>query len=245
MEQYKKKIKLYDKLGASKFQKVVFAVERGKFKLIKKICPNFIKYYDKFADLQKKISLKFAKTEKEKEQIRRNTKFNKMAMRKEFNFEKNRNYHLDLNRPTEMFKYLEWNKKIHKHGLIKNAIIAPVLLVGTITNVPGCLPLFLLELFSAGVNFECVNIQNYNICRLKLVEKGLKRKEQEIEKKNIEMYGDAAEVIYKTVEENDNLPTFNQILDRIETPEQLRQMRALFQTSQQERAKQKGLAEVK
>ncbi len=245
MEQYKKKIKLYDKLGASKFQKVVFAVERGKFKLIKKVCPNFIKYYDKFVDLQKKISLKFAKTEKEKDQIKRDAKFNKMAMRKEFNLEKNRNYHLDLNRPTEMFKYLEWNKKVHKKGLIKDLIIAPVLLAGTITNVPGCLPLLLLELLSAGVNFECVNIQNYNICRLKLVEKGLKRKEQETEKKKIEMYGDAAEVIYKSVEENENLPTFDQILDKIETKEQLRQMRALFQTSQQERAKQKELAGVK
>lgn len=241
MEQYKKKIKLYDKLGASKFQKVVFIVERGKFKIIKKI-PNHLKLLDGIIDIEKWFALKFAKTEQDKEKIKRNCKFSKMAMRKELNLEKNRNYHLDPNKPTEIFKYLEWNKKIHKHGLIKDAIIAPVLLAGTIMNVPGCLPLFILEVLSAGVNFECVNIQNYNICRLKLMEKSLKRKEQEIEKKNIEMYGDAAEVIYNSVEENDKLPTFDQILDNIKTPEQLKQMRELFQNTQKERAKQKVLA---
>jgi len=240
MDYYKKKVKLCDKLGASKFQKVVFAVERGKFKLIKTLIPNHMKLFDRYCDLHKKIALKFAKTEKEKEDIKRNCKFSKMAMRKEFNLEKNRNYHLDPNRPTEIFKYLEWNKKIHKHGLIKDAIFAPILLAGTIMNVPGCLPLFILELISAGVNFECVNIQNYNIYRLKQMESSLKRKEQEVEKKNIELYGDAAEVIYKSVEENENLPTFDEIIDRIETPEQLRQMKELFQNAQKERAKQKA-----
>ena len=239
---YKKKAKLYDKLGATKFQKVVFGVERAKFKIIKKLIPNYIKFFDKICDIQKNFQLKFAKTDLEKEQIKRSCKFSKMAMRKEFNLEKNRNYHIDPNKPTEIFKYLEWNKKIHKHGLINGLILSPVLLVGTITNVPGCLPLLILELLSSGVNFECVNIQNYNICRLKQIEKGLKRKEKEREEKNIELYGDAAEVIYKSVEENENLPSFDEIIDRIETPEQLRQMREMFQNAQQERAKQKVLA---
>ena len=237
----KKKIKLYDKLGASKFQKVVFLVERGKFKAIKKLFPGYLNFFDKYCDLQKKIQLKFAKTEKEKEQIKRNCKFSKMAMRKEYYEEKNRNYHMDPNKPTEIFQYLEWNKKIHKHGLIKNAIFIPILLAGTITNVPGALPLLILETLSAGVNFECINIQNYNLCRLKLIEKGLKRKEEEREKKRVEMYGDAAEVIYKSIEEKEELPTFNEIIDQIKTPEQLRQMRELFQNTLEERAKQKTL----
>ena len=101
-----RKIKLYEKLGAEKFQKIVFAVERAKFKIIKKCFPNFLKFYDKQCDKEEEKLLKKAKTEEEKKEIRKNIKFSKMAVRKELNQEKNRNYHMDPNRPTEIYKYL-------------------------------------------------------------------------------------------------------------------------------------------
>ena len=51
---YKQKMRLCKKLGAEKFQKVVFEIEKMKFKILKTICPNFIKYFDKYYDFQKK-----------------------------------------------------------------------------------------------------------------------------------------------------------------------------------------------
>ena len=43
-EKYKKKAALCEKLGAKKFQKVVFQVEKMKYKILKKICPNYINF---------------------------------------------------------------------------------------------------------------------------------------------------------------------------------------------------------
>ena len=84
-EEYKKKKKLYKKLGAEKFQGIVFQVESIKFKILKKLCPNYIKYYDKWCDFREKRVLKKATTDLEKEKIKENTKFLKMEMRREFN----------------------------------------------------------------------------------------------------------------------------------------------------------------
>ena len=55
-------------------------------------------------------------------------------------------YHMDPKRPTEMMAYLEWNKKIHKNGLIKNGILIPISIVGTILHVPGAIALLVFEL---------------------------------------------------------------------------------------------------
>ena len=60
IELYRKKKKLYDKLGASKFQEVVFVVERLKYKFMKKFMPNFIEHYDKRVEKQQRIKLKKA-----------------------------------------------------------------------------------------------------------------------------------------------------------------------------------------
>ena len=236
-----KKIKLYEKLGAVKFQKIVFKIEEIKFKLIKKIFPNFIKHFDKYCDFKKKRALKKAKTEIEKKRVIENTKIAKMAMRKELNTEKNRNYHIDNNKPTEIIKYLKWNKEVHKKGLIKDAVLIPVLIAGVVFNIPGSIPLLVLEIISAGINFECINIQNYNICRYKKIEKVLQRREENKKKKDIEEYGKAAEVIYKTIEKSDSLPTFDEILNNITDAEQLKQMRELFKVAIEERQKEKKL----
>ena len=51
-EMYNKKIKLYERLGAEKFQDLVFVVEKIKFKIIKKFFPNIEKWFDKRCDKQ-------------------------------------------------------------------------------------------------------------------------------------------------------------------------------------------------
>ena len=74
-EQIKRRIKLSEKLGAVKFQKVVFQVEKIKFKVIKTLCPNFLKYYDSYCDYSKKKQLEKAKTDRQKKEIIERTKF--------------------------------------------------------------------------------------------------------------------------------------------------------------------------
>ena len=243
-EEYKKKLKRYEKLGALKFQKVVFLVEQAKFKIIKKCFPNFIHHFDKYCDWKKKTALKRAKTEKEQKQIIENTKLAKMAMRKELNEEKNRNYHMNPKRPTEIIQYLEWNKDVHKRGLISNAILVPIMIAGTIFHVPGAVALLIIELLSAAVNFECINIQNYNLCRMRYMEPVLKKREEKTTEKSIEEFGQAAEVIHKSIEKSDSLPSFEEILDNIDNIEQLRQMRAMFKKEQEERQAQKQIGGI-
>ena len=47
---------------------------------IKKLCPNYIKHYDKWCDFREKRVLKKATTDLEKEKIKENTKFLKMEI---------------------------------------------------------------------------------------------------------------------------------------------------------------------
>lgn len=234
-----KKLKIYKMLGAEKFQKVVFEVEKIKFKVIKKLCPNFIHYFDKYCDFRQRKELKKAKTEEERQKIKRSIKFSKMAMRKEMNTEQNRNYHVDKKKPTEIIEYLNWNKKVHTHGLIKDGVVIPILIGLIIAGYPIATIFLVVELISAGINFECINIQNYNLCRLKPLEAHLKKREEHITEKNIESYGQAAEVIHRSIEQSETLPTFDEIISNIDNPEQLKQMRELIKHKQEEREKAK------
>ena len=181
------------------------------------------------------------KTEEERKQIIENTKLAKMAMRKELNAEKNRNYHMDSKRPTEIKKYLEWNKSVHTKGLITNGIIIPIAIAGMIFHVPGAIALLVIECLSAAINFECINIQNYNICRIDRMIPILQKREEDRMQQQIEEFGKASEVIHRSIEQSESLPTFDEILANINDPEQLRQMREMFHREQEERQKQKKL----
>ena len=238
-EELDKRIELHKKLGAEKFQKVVMKVEYLKFKILKKIWPNFLKHFNKYCDFRQKIALKGAKTDRERQEIKRKIKFSKLAMKKEWNLEKNRNYHIDQSKPTEIIEYLKWNKKVHMNGLIKDGIVILALIGGIILQIPGAIPLLIFELISAGVNFECVNIQNYNICRMEKIKPFLQRKEERKVEENIKKYSSAAEVIHKSLEESESLPTFEEIIDNIDSKEQLEQMRAFLTQKMKERKQEK------
>jgi len=227
-KKYDQKIRLYEKLGAVKFQKVVFKVEELKFKVLKKICPNFIKYFDKFTDFRLKKSLKKAKNEKERKIMIEKSKFTKMAARKEFYQEKNSNYHIDHKRPTEMLKYLELNKDIHKNGLKVNVVMIALSTIAIAAGFSWAIPILIYELLSTGINFECINIQNYNICRYKKIEDALKKREEKRIARNMQEYGKAAEVIKKSVEASESVPSIDEIISNVQNPEQLRQLRALI-----------------
>lgn len=306
LKNYREELKEYEKLGALKFQEVVFKIEKLKFKVLKKICPNFITYFDKYIDWKKKKKINNAKRkmerrerisskmphllkyydkleskkrkmklkrEDDKEKIRKKikashprliefydkylkeidpykgldpeeqinmaitlSKISKMAMRKEFYQEKNANYHMDSKRPTSMKKYLEWNKKIHVRGLLGNLLATPVLLIALGLGFGPAIPLLVIEIASMGINFECINIQNYNLCRFKIAEESLKKQEERKRAKNIENYGEASKVIYKSIANNENLPSFSQIISEMTNKEQALQLRELIKKAAAEKA---------
>lgn len=310
LEAYKEELRVYEKLGALKFQEVVFKVEEIKFKVLKKLFPNFIAHFDKFADRKKNKKIKSIKSkmsrrekisnkspqllkyydkieslkrtrkikkEERKEKFRKKIKvsfpklldfydkyfkevdpyegltpeeqiqkaielmkISKMAIRKEFYQEKNANYHIDRKRPTSMKRYLEWNKKIHVKGIIGNSIAIPILLVASALGFGAAIPFLIIEILSLGINFECINIQNYNLCRFKMTEESLKKQEQRKTQKSIERFGKAAEVVYKSIEKSESLPSFEEIVEKIENIEQLRQMRDLIMKETKERQSEKN-----
>lgn len=238
-EYYNKKIKLYEMLGAEKFQNIVFKVEELKFKFIKRFFPNFIESYDRYCDIEQEKKLSNAKTEEEKRQIKKEFKMLKMAMRKEINQEKNRNYHMDSNRPTEIIKYLEWNKEVHKHGLIKDIIIAIISTIGVATGFTWLIPILVVSLINGTINFECINIQNCSICKYKKCAGALEKREINKTIHNIDEYGEASDVIAKAIEESENLPSFSEIIDMCNSKEQLEAMKKILNNEIEARKKEK------
>lgn len=228
---YQKKQELCKKLGAEKFQKVVFKVEDIKYKFLKKIWPNFIEFYDRRCDKARDKKLKKVTSEEERRQIIERYRNQKLALRKELNREQNRNYHMNMNKPTEMLFYLNWNKDVHKRGVVQNAICIPLLALATALGYPVAIPFLIEEIFSLFINFQCINIQNYNIYRFKEREETFKRLEERRLKSNIANYGKAAKVIDRTLSQTDEIPSFRQIIENAKTPEELEQLRKLVQTT--------------
>ena len=117
-EELKKKIALCDKLGAKRFQKVVLKAEELKFRFLKDIFPSLPERYEKQLKIKRDKELSRATTDEEREKIIENYHKLLLEWKKELKREKNRNYHMDENAPTEILQYLEWNKQVHKRGLI-------------------------------------------------------------------------------------------------------------------------------
>lgn len=240
---YKQKIKRSKAMGALKFQGFVFKIEDVKWKALKRVCPNFIKYYDKYSDYKTRKKLKNIHSSTVKEQIKYENYLNKILIRKEFNKSQNINYHIDKNNPNEFMKYLEWNKKIHVFGLKANLFNLPLIAVASTIGAPTAL-LLGINLLSMFINFQCINIQNYNINRLKDYQQKLQRKklenkgnitrEQEYQIKQQrrtndfqQNYGEAAKLIYSSIEKKDGIPAMNEIIDNIKSQEQLDQLKRL------------------
>lgn len=240
-EEYKKKIALCDKLGAKKFQKVVLKVEEAKFKVIKTIFPGFVKKYEKHCDRIRDRALKKATTAEEKKRIIDECRNQKIAMRREWNREENRNYHMDENKPTEFLYYLNWNKDVHKKGLIRNAITIAAatgaLALGVAPALAGTL--LACEIFGAFINFQCVNIQNSHIYRFKMLEPALRKREKKKNQQNVQNYSNAAKVYARTIEQTMDVPTIQQMIENVRTPEELAEIRKMLATVSAQNAKRK------
>lgn len=225
---YQKRTKICEQLGALKFQKVVFKVEKIKYDILQKVCPNFIKYYEKLSDKIVKRKLKKYHSEPRKKEILENHRLNKMLMRKEINRKQNRNYHIDEYLPTSMVHYLEWNKKIHKKGAKVNLAVIPILGVAAVIGFSPAIPFLVMEVGSLLINCQCINIQNYNIYRLKSKEEKLRK----IEKRNLansaKKYNDINKVVSKSFEKKEEIPTPEAIIDNLKTKEELQQLKSLL-----------------
>ena len=251
---YDKKIELCKKLGADKFQKVVFKAEELKFRFIRRFIPRYIEHMDKLYDWIGKKELESSRKAKEKSQrireeakkrisrttseekktkikkrankkllrlqskiipeevIKKNVQSNKILMRKEYHLSQNRNYHMDLDRPTEMLSYLEYNKRVHMNGLKRNAVFLPIF-TGLSVAFPITTPLVAYELASTFINFQCVNIQNCNIYRFKQKEEQLKKIEETRTRTNIRKYGKVSSIVSKELAKTeDRLPTMDEII---------------------------------
>lgn len=230
-----KKMEICKKLGAVQFKKIVFIVEKIKFKALKKLVPNYLKYFDKHVDKLTKKRLKDAKTEEEKQIIIYKSKIDKMQERREFYQEENRNYHIRKENPTQIIKYLELNKKIHKNGLVGNAIFGLLTIPGLIFGSKLALIFLVFEIIEAIINFECINLQNYNIYRLTKVKDKIEKKEKAKIERDSVLYKEISEDIHKVVMEKDEIPTIDDILACADTPEKLEQLKQLLAKTKSQR----------
>lgn len=293
-----KKLKIYEKLGAVNFQKIVFAVEKLKFKIIKTFLPNYINFFDKQINKKTKKEIKKIKKEAEKrDKIEKNhpmflksydkyisfkerfnnkftdkltsirnkikafnpkviefydkyykkvdllkglnneqkvkklkelSKIAKMYIREEMNYNKNKNYHLNKKRPTEIIFFLEWNKRVHVQSLTKNTLAIPILVILMIFGISYITPILILELLNAIINFECINIQNYNITRYEIKEKALKKIEERTANNYNKNYNEASKLIFENVYHNDELISINEIIEKATSIEQIQQLKNLL-----------------
>ena len=230
MDDVNKKIKRCEKLGALKFQKIVFFVEKIKYKLIDKFFPDLEKWYNKKCDERIKISLKKCKNENERRSVIEIYRNEKLKFKKEINQKENRNYHVDLNDPNAFKNYLEFNKNIHVKGLKSNAIFSSIIiLLSIIFSNPFPVLLGILLIYQgicAIVNFECINLQNYNLYRFEeeKMQKVIKRLEEKNAKEIDEKMINGMKVIGTTFRKTDYIPSKDEVIKEITTNEERLQL---------------------
>lgn len=226
------KLKLYEKLGARKFQKLVFNVEKIKFKILKPFSKNIINYVDKSIDKKLEKLLKKDISEEKKAKLIAYFNREKLKVRIEFNSEHNRNYHVNFLDLKETLAYLNINKKIHVKG-IKYNLVFSVLSITFMTLFGGVLIpigtlILIYQLVSFIINFECVNLQNYNILRLESkLNKLEKIRERKMEKK-ISMYSEVSKVLGPLVTKSKGIPKSDEIVSSLDTLKELEEMKKLL-----------------
>ena len=229
-EDLKRKIELCNKLGANKFKPWVLRLEKLKFKILKKFFPSLPTRFEKYYQKNRDKKLKKANSNEERERILHNYRHQIIEFRRELINEQNRNYHINKNNPTEIIKYLYWNKKIHQKGLIKDSILIILTTIGLFIGLSPAILFTLLftEIISLFINFQCINIQNSHIYRYKLIEKSLQKRKKQHENKLINDYSKIATVYNRSIQNNNNLPSLENIISNIKTTEELEQLKKLI-----------------
>ena len=238
----------YEKLGAKRFKKLVFKVEKLKWKAIKKLFPNYLngmeKQYRKYRDKE----LKKAKTEEERRQIIENYKNSVMLMKKEYYTEQNMNYHIDMNNPDKIKEHLKRNKSIHKMWLKVDAIAAPILISLLALGNTWTIPFIAIVGLEAIKNLQCINLQNYSLTCLEENKELLERKSNRVIERSRNKYREAQDVITKVITESEVVPNIDTIIKESKSKESLEQLRELLLKEKENRerlAKEKGKVKEK
>lgn len=243
------KKKLYEVLGAVWFQKVVFKVEDLKFKFIDNFCPNIGSWYNNRCDIKaSKLVAKTNDIEKQKD-IMFKYNYKKMAFNREIIEKKNRNYHMTLNNASSFYKYLEHNRKVHMNGIKFNiGMIASSLLMfpyisGALAWVVGVA--FAYNVFALGVNFQCVNLQNYNMYRFNEKKDVLEKIEKRKKESDAKNYAAVGEAIYKKLESSVSLPKKEEIVKEMTSLEELQELRRLALEVKRQRSSEESNESIK
>ena len=224
-----KNMKICEKLGAKQFQKLVFILEKVKYQIIEKCFPNIEVWYDNYHKRQ--LQNKLLKCDEDnRQQIIDYYRYSKLAFKKEITYHQNQNYHIDLNQPTLFSNYLKYNRQIHIKGL-KGNIIAIIILIALklfINNSFSILFNVLLGYNIVGslINFQCINLQNYNLCRLEneQIKIVLKRREKKRKQDYLQKYGEGMKTIGRAFYETTDIPSIDEVISQVHSKEEKEQL---------------------
>ena len=218
-------------LGAKIFQKYVFKIEDLKYKIIDLFFKDAEKNYEKKLRLTLDKELSKTQNDEEKSELIRNYQNKILTSRKENNNKKNRNYHIDKDNPLEFINYLNKNKSIHINGLIKNGIyfllIATLIFQGNTLALIGKI-LLPINIISTFINFECVNLQNYNLKRFEKNREKFEELQKRKEQRDLKRYKEISEVVSAKIKSQEDILNIEDIIHSISTKEQLEEMRSLL-----------------
>ena len=238
-----KNTRINEILGAKKFQKVVFVVEKVKYKLFDKLFPNLQQDYEKRLDKALDKALKEEPDEEKRRLLLKNYHDKVLASRQESNNKSNRNYHFNKDNPMEFIKYLNSNKKIHINGLIGNGvtylIAIPLLATGVISPLVGGIVLGVNTIHTF-INFECVNLQNYNLKRFEKSRKQFEELRIRKQERDLEAYKNVTSVVSSKINSQREIPEVEEVVEGITTKEELEEMRKLLLSYMPNNSKEKG-----
>lgn len=222
---------MYDK-WMRYFQKKVFWLEDKKYKLLDKFFPNWHKKTEKNLNKRYNAMLKKAETEEQRQKLIAAYKQELLDTRKEKYQKINRNYHFDKDNPEKTIAWLNWNKAIHQKGLRSNIIYLTGFITSLVLGVTDVFPTYsplLIAASSVGITIEgvntfintnCILLQDYNIKRIQRYIEGPYQKRQTKIQQKADKYHEATSIVSKSIKESETLPTIDQIVSQIKTPEQ-------------------------
>lgn len=105
--------------------------------------------------------------------------------------------------------------------------------MGITCGLTFLLPILIIELITAEINWQCINVQDYNIARYKYSENILKKIEKQNQKKRNLEYTEGKQLIGILTQNNENIPTIQEIISSIKTKEQAAQIRDWAKSLQQ------------
>ena len=253
---YRDKTKLHEKFGARKFQEIVRKFDQKKFQLfnkiknrkrnnvIDKILLKFRKenkptIIERITNYQEEKMLKNATTEEERQQIKENMIRSKNLIRKQIKEGKSINYYEGIDRRVEMFpEYLKLNKKKHQNALKKDIAVIGACIATGLIGIPF-LPIAVgtYQVLAAIKDLQCINLQEYNLARIKTIEKKLVEKNMQKMQQQYNENQEAIESLQKAKKQGQNIYSIDGLIDSINNVEALKQLRNTFLEARGERVK--------